>query len=145
MKDQQTQYIFILFKGIHCVKGTFICFIHRIFQACPSGHKLSFPNSAAEPISQATHRAGFRIVFNVFETRAIQKQLKICTLSPLKMVRRGIRNVTFPKSTESLNFKLRRANQRKWMKGMPIPHLAKESTGAEASLLSKPTVTIDQK
>lgn len=31
------------------------------------------------------------------------------------------------------------------MKGMPIPHLAKESTGAEASLLSKPTVTIDQK
>lgn len=36
-------------------------------------------------------------------------------------------------------------NQRKWMKDMPIPHLAKESTGAEAFLLSKPTVTINQK
>lgn len=35
-------------------------------------------------------------------------------------------------------------NQRKWMKGVPIPHLAKESTGAEALLLSKPTVSINQ-
>ena len=40
-------------------------------------------------------------------------------------------------------FQLWHVNQRKWMKGMPIPHLAKESTGADAFLLSKPTVTID--
>lgn len=48
--------------------------------ASPSGHKLSSLNSllnAAEPISQATHRAEFRYVLNVFETRVIQKQLKI--------------------------------------------------------------------
>lgn len=39
----------------------------------------------------------------------------------------------------------KKKNQRKWMKGVPIPHLAKESTGAEALLLSKPTVSINQK
>lgn len=33
-------------------------------------------------------------------------------------------------------------NQRKWMKGAPIPHLDEKSTGAEALLLSKPTVSI---
>lgn len=31
------------------------------------------------------------------------------------------------------------------MKGVAIPHLAKESTGVEASLLSKPTGTVDQR
>jgi len=41
---------------------------------------------------------------------------------------------TFPKSVESLNLDLQHVNQRQWMKGVAIPHLAKESTGAEASL-----------
>lgn len=31
------------------------------------------------------------------------------------------------------------------MKARPIPHLAKKSTGAKDSLLSKPTVAIKQK
>lgn len=53
-------------------------------------------------------------------------------------------NSDVPKSTKSLDFKLRYVNQRKWMKGTSIPHLAK-STGGKDSLLSKPTVTIDQK
>lgn len=102
---------------------------------------LATPNSllnAAAPVSQAIHNARFRIVLDVFETRVVSKEVHL-------KGKEGERKFDVPKSTKSLNFKLQHVNQRKWMKGMPIPHLAKESTGAEASLLSKPTVTIDQK
>lgn len=94
--------------------------------------------NAAAPATQAIHNARFRIVLDVFETRVVSRAVHL-------KGKEGERKCDVPKSTKSLNFKLRHVNQRKWMKGMPIPHLAKESTGAEASLLSKPTVTIDQK
>lgn len=77
----------------------------------------------------------------------VQTQPKICTLSPFKKVRRGDGgNVCSPEQKkEGTVFQVWYENQRKWMKGVPIPHLAKESTGAEALLLSKPTVSIKQK
>lgn len=79
----------------------------------------------------------------------VQTQPKICTLSPFKKVRRGDgENVCSPEQKKKKKvtvFQVWYENQRKWMKGVPIPHLAKESTGAEALLLSKPTVSIRQK
>lgn len=61
---------------------------------------------------------------------------KICALSSFKKGKEGNEKFKVPKCTETKKFKVRHLNQREWMKGMPIPHLAK-STGAEPSLLSK--------